>query len=263
MPKAIRQGTPPPLTYSLRTRCPGPLGATRAESIPSGGMTWPKWMLNPCEQSSRLPFCRFGRISVRNRSPCTSSGNRMLTMSAALVASAAEMRLKAVADGQFVVRAAWSLTDDHLAAAVAEVLCVGVSLAAVAQNGDRFVLEQRQVGIVFVVNFGGHNSCLCVEDLTALRRGIRDGSTVRRTRASGPIRGVSTAGRSPTGPVDGKGRRPGAWRSGPVRTISRMPNGRICSMNASILLSRPEISTITCSGLTSTMRARKISLRFL
>ena len=34
---AIRQGTPPPLTNSLRTRWPGPLGATRAQSTPSGG----------------------------------------------------------------------------------------------------------------------------------------------------------------------------------------------------------------------------------
>ncbi len=38
-PMAISEGTPPPLTYSLRTRCPGPLGATSAASTPSGGMT--------------------------------------------------------------------------------------------------------------------------------------------------------------------------------------------------------------------------------
>ena len=36
-PVAIRQGTPPPLTNSLRTRWPGPLGATRALSTPVGG----------------------------------------------------------------------------------------------------------------------------------------------------------------------------------------------------------------------------------
>ena len=62
-PVAIRQGTPPPLTNSLRTRWPGPLGATRAQSTPSGGTTWPKWMLNPCEQSSRLPGRRCGLMS--------------------------------------------------------------------------------------------------------------------------------------------------------------------------------------------------------
>ena len=84
----------------------------------------------------------------------------MLTMSAALVASAAEMRFEAVLDGQVVIRAPLSLPDDHFAAAVAEVLRLGVPLAAVAQDGDRLVLEQRQVGIVFVINFGGHLSVL-------------------------------------------------------------------------------------------------------
>ena len=45
----------------------------------------------------------------------------------------------------------------------------------------------------------------------------------------------------------------------PVRTSSMMPYGRIRSMNASILLSWPEISIITSSAPTSTIRPRKIS----
>ena len=46
----------------------------------------------------------------------------------------------------------------------------------------------------------------------------------------------------------------------PVRASSMMPNGRISSMNASILPSWPEISMITISGATSTIRPRKMSV---
>ena len=45
----------------------------------------------------------------------------------------------------------------------------------------------------------------------------------------------------------------------PVRTSSTIPNGRIRSMNDSILCSWPLISTITSSVATSTIRPRKIS----
>src|SRR5579862_8675205 len=45
----------------------------------------------------------------------------------------------------------------------------------------------------------------------------------------------------------------------PVRANSTMPIGRIRSMNASILLSWPETSTIMVSALISTTRARNIS----
>ena len=49
-------------------------------------------------------------------------------------------RLEAVAHGQVVVRAARPLADDHVAAAVAQVLGLGVPLRAVAEDGDRLVL---------------------------------------------------------------------------------------------------------------------------
>src|SRR5579864_460516 len=40
--------------------------------------------------------------------------------------------------------------DDHVVAAVAEILGLGVSLAAVAEDGDSFALEGRWVGVALV-----------------------------------------------------------------------------------------------------------------
>ena len=65
-------------------------------------------------------------------------------MSACLVASSARHRLEAVAHGQVVVRAAGPLADDHRAAAVAQVLGLGVPLGAVAEDGDRLALEDAR-----------------------------------------------------------------------------------------------------------------------
>ena len=61
---AIRHGTPPPFSNSLRTRWPGPFGATSIASTPGGGSTWPKCMLKPCEHISTLPGFRFGLIDA-------------------------------------------------------------------------------------------------------------------------------------------------------------------------------------------------------
>ncbi len=79
-------------------------------------------------------------------------------MSACLVASSALHRLEAVALGQVVVRAARPLADDHRAAAVAQVLGLGVALRAVAEDGNRLAFEDREIGVVVVVNFGGHGA---------------------------------------------------------------------------------------------------------
>ena len=57
-----------------------------------------------------------------------------------LVASAALTGLKPWLIGQVVVRAAGPLADDDVAAAVAQVLGLGVALRAVADDGDRLVL---------------------------------------------------------------------------------------------------------------------------
>ena len=63
---------------------------------------------------------------------------------------------EAVADGQIVVLAAGALPDDDVAAAVAQVLSLSVTLAAVAEDGNGLALQQGQVGIVVVVNLRGH-----------------------------------------------------------------------------------------------------------
>ena len=43
--------------------CPGPFGATRITSTFFGGTTVLKWIANPCENSSVLPFVKFGAMS--------------------------------------------------------------------------------------------------------------------------------------------------------------------------------------------------------
>ena len=65
-------------------------------------------------------------------------------------------------DGQVVVGRAGQLADDDVAAAVAEVLGVGVALRAVAEDGDRLALQQGEIGVFVVVNLGGHGGLLLV-----------------------------------------------------------------------------------------------------
>ena len=64
--------------------------------------------------------------------------------------------LEPVLDGLLVIGRARQFGHDHVAAAVAEVLGVAVPLRAVAQNGDGLVLQQRDIGVFVVVDFGGH-----------------------------------------------------------------------------------------------------------
>ena len=52
---AMRQGTPPPRSYSHRTVWPGPLGATMMTFTSSGGLMVWKWMLKPWVNTSVLP----------------------------------------------------------------------------------------------------------------------------------------------------------------------------------------------------------------
>src|SRR6478609_3467678 len=65
-------------------------------------------------------------------------------------------RLELVLDRQVVVRTARPLADDYIYAAVAKVLRLSMSLAAVAQDGDRLAFEERKVSVVVVVNGGWH-----------------------------------------------------------------------------------------------------------
>src|SRR6185437_14173957 len=133
------------------------------------------------------------------------------------------------------------LTDDHLAAAIAQVLGVGVALRDVAQDGDGFALEQRKVGVFVVINSGGHGDS---------NAGFKKKDSARRARefGAGLAKLYLAAATSP---------RTMAIR--PVRTSSLMPKGRINSIKASILRSGPEISIIRSSGQTSKIRPRKTS----
>src|SRR5262249_16950554 len=58
------------------------------------------------------------------------------------------------------VGAPLALPDDHIAATVAQVLRLGMSLAAVPENGNGLVLEQGKVGVVVVVDGDWHGRYL-------------------------------------------------------------------------------------------------------
>ncbi len=77
-------------------------------------------------------------------------------ISAFFAASAAGMGLKSVFYGLLVIGRARQFGHDHVAAAVAEVLCMGVALRSVAQYGHGLVVQQRDIGVFVVIDFGGH-----------------------------------------------------------------------------------------------------------
>ena len=64
---AMRQGTPPPFSNSLRTRWPGPLGATSIASTPGGGSTCPKCMGEGKLITEPCPTCRGDGRTNRKR----------------------------------------------------------------------------------------------------------------------------------------------------------------------------------------------------
>ena len=101
-----------------------------------------------------LPGFRCGRIELAIDVALHFVGQQDVDQVALLGGFFGRDRLEAVALGQVVVGAAGPLADDDLAAAVAQVLGMGVPLRAVAEDGDRLVLEQRQVGVFFVVHLG-------------------------------------------------------------------------------------------------------------
>ncbi len=181
-------------------------------------------------------------------------------MSACFAASSATHRLEAVAHGQIVIRAAGPLADDHLAAAVAQILGLGVPLRTVAENGDRLALEQpkdrhRCRNRFLQACLGSKGSGVRISSRRiseALRQNFKPTSRgLRRLNAGGSFSAAAAAG---------SGRQmPRTMAIRPVRASSIMPNGRIISINASIFFSWPEISTITWSLATSTIRPRKIS----
>ena len=103
-----------------------------------------------------LPGFRFGWIVVAVDVALHFVGQQDVDEVGLLGGLVGRHRLEAVAHGQVVVRAAGPLADDHVAAAVAQVLGLGVPLRAVAEDGNRLALEQRQIGVFVVVDRGGH-----------------------------------------------------------------------------------------------------------
>ena len=61
---------------------------------------------------------------------------------------------------QLKICAARTLTYDYIASAVAQILGMRVSLGTIAQNGDRFFFEQRQIGVRVVIDSGRHFNSL-------------------------------------------------------------------------------------------------------
>ena len=55
--------------------------------------------------------------------------------------------------GQFVVGAAGALSHHNLDAGIAQVLGVGVSLTAVADDGHGLIFQEIKVGILIVIDF--------------------------------------------------------------------------------------------------------------
>ena len=125
-------------------------------------------------------------------------------------------------------RRALAQPDPDVDARRAEVERVGVALGAVAEDGDLLVREQPQVGVVVVVDGGGHSSR--------------------------PPRRFPARPRARTVP---RGSRGSAIR--PVRCSSMMPNGRSSSSIASSLSGVPATMRVRASVPTSRILASKIA----
>ena len=74
--------------YTLLTKWPGPLGATIITSTYSGGVIYPKCILNPWANANVCPSLKLSFMLSAYTTLWTSSGNKHITISPALVASA-------------------------------------------------------------------------------------------------------------------------------------------------------------------------------
>ena len=63
--------------------------------------------------------------------------------------------------------AAFIQADDDIDAAFLQVQCVSVTLAAIADNGDLFILQYRPVRVFVIINFCHGDSLLCSPRLIA------------------------------------------------------------------------------------------------
>src|SRR5262249_21465364 len=118
-----------------------------------------------------------------------------------------------------------------------------MSLAAIADDCDCLVLQETQVGVLVVVHGGRHR-------LDSSGGGDTRGTGVEGRigrirpepahRLEWPMTAPAGSGEASTPGSSGRLLRTSAIR--PVRANSRIPKGRINSMNASIFRSCPEIS---------------------
>ena len=152
----MRHGTPPPATNSLRTRWPGPFGATSSASCAFGRLDEAEVDVEAVRAHQdrarlqvRLDFL-FVEVALQL------IGDEDVDDVGLLGGVGGADGLEAVADGEVVVLAAGALADDDVDAAVAEVLGLGVALRAVADDGDRLALEGGEVGVFVVINRGCH-----------------------------------------------------------------------------------------------------------
>jgi hypothetical protein len=76
-------------------------------------------------------------------------------------------RLKAMAFGEVIIGTTRSLGDNDIEPAVSQVLSLGMALAAISNDGNRFAGKNGEVGVSFVVDGGGHEGLL----LNQLRKG--------------------------------------------------------------------------------------------
>src|ERR1700712_2784501 len=113
-------------------------------------------MLKPWPKNSASPSCRLGSTESAYSDRCTWSGARIMIRSASAAASAggATRRPSGPALG------ALGQADADVDTGVTQRQRVGVSLAAVAQDGDGAPLDDREVGVVVVEDLGGHAVCV-------------------------------------------------------------------------------------------------------
>ena len=153
--------------------CPGPFGATMITSTSGGGTTVLKWMANPCENSSVLPFTRWGATSCSYTSAIFKSGTARKITSASLTASAGVHHGQALLRCHGPRRAAGIEPDDDVHAAVLEVERVGVSLRPEADDRAGLGGEQGEIGVFVGVNFGAAWGGWRVASAAARRGGLR------------------------------------------------------------------------------------------
>ena len=134
-------------------------------------------------------------------------------------------------------RRALAQPDADVDARLLHVQRVGVALGAVPEHRDLAALEQREVGVVVVVDGRGHGSLLVV---------ACSGEQFVRRRGSSPHAAWPDGGPAWAG------------RCGPVRWSSMIPNGCSRSVMASSFSGAPATWMVRASWPTSSMRAWKI-----